>query len=153
MWPLQETAATASRRTKLKPKEEAAYFHPSLKIIKYINAFKGNTGPCLSIVLIRPFSWLTCPLIGRGVFSCRHFQKGDFLVEYRGEVLNKQEYERRHRVYHRALEVFFFELRYNMVSILQYLIYDVLENVQSCRSTRDTKSAFSDSIPVAVMMN
>ncbi|KAG1946086.1 hypothetical protein F2P79_013653 [Pimephales promelas] len=88
-------AASRSRRTKLKPKEEAAYFSSILKDkdgfeIKYINAFKG-----------------------RGVFSCRHFEKGDFLFEYRGEILDKQEYQRRRRVYHRALEVFLFEFRFN----------------------------------------
>ncbi|XP_039519797.1 uncharacterized protein LOC120473826 isoform X4 [Pimephales promelas] len=95
MSPLQEMAASRSRRTKLKPKEEAAYFSSILKDkdgfeIKYINAFKG-----------------------RGVFSCRHFEKGDFLFEYRGEILDKQEYQRRRRVYHRALEVFLFEFRFN----------------------------------------
>ncbi|KAF4082026.1 hypothetical protein AMELA_G00146890 [Ameiurus melas] len=88
-------AATRTRRTKLSPKDEAAYFSSMIKDkdgfdIKYINSVKG-----------------------RGVFSCRHFQKGDFLVEYRGDVITKQEYERRLRVYHRALEVFLFEFRFN----------------------------------------
>ncbi|XP_053499892.1 N-lysine methyltransferase KMT5A-A-like isoform X2 [Ictalurus furcatus] len=88
-------ATTRSRRAKLSPKDEAAYFSSMFKDkdgfdVKYINSVKG-----------------------RGVFSCCHFQKGDFLVEYRGEVITKQEYERRHRVYHRALEVFLFEFRFN----------------------------------------
>nr|XP_055039065.1 uncharacterized protein LOC129426651 [Misgurnus anguillicaudatus] len=50
-----------------------------------------------------------CSLLGWGVFSCRHFQKGDFLFEYRGQVLTKEEYERRHS----ELEVFLFEFRFD----------------------------------------
>ncbi|XP_034549759.1 N-lysine methyltransferase KMT5A-A-like [Notolabrus celidotus] len=88
-------ATSRSQRAKVKPKDEAAYFSSQCKDkdgfdIKYIDSFKG-----------------------RGVFSSRHFQKGDFLVEYRGEVITQQEYERRHRVYHDALQVFMFEFRFN----------------------------------------
>ncbi|XP_071350264.1 histone-lysine N-methyltransferase set-1-like isoform X5 [Trachinotus anak] len=50
---------------------------------------------------------------GRGVFSCRHFHKGDFLVEYRGQVITKQDYESRLRLYHDGLQVFIFEFCFN----------------------------------------
>ncbi|XP_077436695.1 cytoplasmic protein NCK2a isoform X2 [Vanacampus margaritifer] len=83
------------QRAKVKPKEEAAYFSSLGKekhgfTIKYINSFKG-----------------------RGVFSTCSFQKGDFLIEYRGELVSKQERENRLRVYHDALKVFMFEFRFN----------------------------------------
>ncbi|XP_071059129.1 uncharacterized protein [Pseudochaenichthys georgianus] len=50
---------------------------------------------------------------GRGVFSCRPFQNGDFLIEYRGEVITKSERENRQKVYHNALKVFMFDFRLN----------------------------------------
>ncbi|XDV16124.1 hypothetical protein PO909_015963 [Leuciscus waleckii] len=50
---------------------------------------------------------------GRGVFSCTEFDKGDFLLEYRGDLISKEECERRQRVYHDALKVFLFEFRYD----------------------------------------
>nr|XP_057918564.1 uncharacterized protein LOC131109977 [Doryrhamphus excisus]XP_057918565.1 uncharacterized protein LOC131109977 [Doryrhamphus excisus]XP_057918566.1 uncharacterized protein LOC131109977 [Doryrhamphus excisus]XP_057920422.1 uncharacterized protein LOC131115987 isoform X1 [Doryrhamphus excisus]XP_057920423.1 uncharacterized protein LOC131115987 isoform X1 [Doryrhamphus excisus] len=83
------------QRVKVKPKEEAAYFASLGKDkdgfdIRFINSFKG-----------------------RGVFSKRHFQKGEFLIEYRGQVISKQEHENRLHIYHDALKVFMFEFRYN----------------------------------------
>ncbi|XP_076841896.1 uncharacterized protein LOC143486014 [Brachyhypopomus gauderio] len=83
------------RKRKLNPKEEAAYFTSACKDkdgfdVKYINPDKG-----------------------RGVFSCVHFDKGDFLLEYRGDLINKHECERRQRIYKEALKVFMFEFRYN----------------------------------------
>ncbi|XP_058625499.1 uncharacterized protein LOC131536523 [Onychostoma macrolepis] len=54
-----------------------------------------------------------CCCLGRGVFSCTEFDKGDFLLEYRGDLISKEEYERRQRIYHDALKVFMFEFRYN----------------------------------------
>ncbi|XP_028275106.1 serine/threonine-protein kinase PAK 1 isoform X25 [Parambassis ranga] len=88
-------ATTRSRRAKVKPGEEAAHFAFLCKDkdgfeVKYINSFKG-----------------------RGVFSRRHFEKGDFLVEYRGELLTKHEHENRQRIYHESLKVFMFEFRFN----------------------------------------
>lgn len=50
---------------------------------------------------------------GRGVFSCTEFDKGDFLLEYIGDLISKEECERRQRLYHDALKVFMFEFRYN----------------------------------------
>ncbi|KTF71946.1 hypothetical protein cypCar_00043736, partial [Cyprinus carpio] len=49
----------------------------------------------------------------RGVFSCRPFEKGDFLFEYRGEVITKKEQENRERIYHNALKVFMFDFQFN----------------------------------------
>ncbi|KAJ0006435.1 hypothetical protein NQD34_013708 [Periophthalmus magnuspinnatus] len=88
-------ASTRSRRPKRNPIQEATYFSSLGKDkndfdIKYINSFKG-----------------------RGVFSCRDFQKGDFLIEYRGEVITKKEQECRLKVYHKALKVFMFDFHFN----------------------------------------
>ncbi|XP_049342007.1 histone-lysine N-methyltransferase SETD5 isoform X7 [Astyanax mexicanus] len=93
--PLCWMAAMNLRRKKVKPKEEAAYFTSVCKDkdgfdVKYINSEKG-----------------------RGVFSCVHFDKGDFLFEYRGDLISKHESENRQKLYHDALKVFMFEFRYN----------------------------------------
>ncbi|KAM9431823.1 uncharacterized protein Hap1MRO34_002964 isoform 2-T3 [Clarias gariepinus] len=50
---------------------------------------------------------------GRGVFSCTDFDKGDFLLEYRGDLISREECERRQRIYDDALKVFMFEFRFN----------------------------------------
>ncbi|XP_043076455.1 inactive histone-lysine N-methyltransferase 2E-like [Puntigrus tetrazona] len=52
-------------------------------------------------------------LFRRGVFSCADFEKGDFLLEYRGDLIDREECERRQRIYHDALKVYIFEFRYN----------------------------------------
>lgn len=51
--------------------------------------------------------------LGRGVFSCTDFDKGDFLLEYRGDLISREECERRQRIYHDALKVFMYEFRFN----------------------------------------
>ncbi|KAI5086925.1 SET domain-containing protein 5-like, partial [Silurus meridionalis] len=38
---------------------------------------------------------------------------GDFLLEYRGQLINKPECDRRQKLYHDALKVFMFEFRFN----------------------------------------
>lgn len=48
--------------------------------------------------------------LGRGVFAKAHFQKGDFVVEYRGELINSEESQRRRRIYHASCAVFMFDL-------------------------------------------
>ncbi|XP_058628934.1 histone-lysine N-methyltransferase set-1-like [Onychostoma macrolepis] len=88
-------AEVKRRRRKPKPMEEAVQF--SL-LQKDKNGLDGR--------FISDFK-------GRGVFSCTEFDKGDFLLEYRGDLISKEEYERRQRIYHDALKVFMFEFRYN----------------------------------------
>ncbi|XP_052406655.1 uncharacterized protein LOC127952310 [Carassius gibelio] len=83
------------RRRKLKPVEEAIQF--SLQQ-KDKNGLEGR---------------FISHLKGRSVFSCTDFEKGDFLLEYRGDLISKEECERRQRIYHHALKVFMFEFRYN----------------------------------------
>ncbi|MEQ2260013.1 hypothetical protein XENORESO_019744 [Xenotaenia resolanae] len=83
------------RRRRINPKEDAKYYIDTGKDkvgldVKYINAFKG-----------------------RGIFATTFFQKGDFLLEYRGELISKEECERRQRVYHDKLKVFLFEFYFN----------------------------------------
>uniref|UniRef100_A0AAX7UDZ5 SET domain-containing protein n=1 Tax=Astatotilapia calliptera TaxID=8154 RepID=A0AAX7UDZ5_ASTCA len=83
-------------RRRLIPPREDAVCHVSAgrdKLgldIHYINAFKG-----------------------RGIFTTVPFQKGDFLLEYRGKLITKEECERRHRVYHDSLKVFMFEFKFD----------------------------------------
>ncbi|XP_032416704.1 uncharacterized protein LOC116718647 [Xiphophorus hellerii] len=83
------------RRRRINPKEDAKYYIDTKtdKVgldVTYINAFKG-----------------------RGIFATTSFQKGDFLCEYRGELISKEECERRQRVYHDNLKVFLFEFYFN----------------------------------------
>lgn len=47
-------------------------------------------------------------LAGRGLFAVNSFCKGDFVVEYRGELIDDVEAERRRKVYHRSCAAFFF---------------------------------------------
>ncbi|KAF5902754.1 histone-lysine N-methyltransferase, H3 lysine-36 specific-like, partial [Clarias magur] len=47
----------------------------------------------------------------RGVFT--DFDKGDFLLEYRGDLISTEECERRQRTYRDDLKVFTFEFRFN----------------------------------------
>ncbi|XP_052417772.1 uncharacterized protein LOC127962261 isoform X2 [Carassius gibelio] len=61
------------RRRKLKPVEEAIQF--SLEQ-KDKNGLEGR---------------FISHLKGRGVFSCTDFEKGDFLLEYRGDLISKEE--------------------------------------------------------------
>ncbi|XP_034092633.1 uncharacterized protein LOC117559977 isoform X2 [Gymnodraco acuticeps] len=46
---------------------------------------------------------------GRGVFATSHFQKGDFVVEYRGELIHSEESQKRRRIYHVSCAVFMFD--------------------------------------------
>ncbi|XP_041966751.1 uncharacterized protein LOC121724336 isoform X6 [Alosa sapidissima] len=46
---------------------------------------------------------------GRGVFAKSHFEKGNFVVEYRGQLIKSEESQRRRRVYHSQCAVFLFD--------------------------------------------
>ena len=47
--------------------------------------------------------------LGRRVFSRATLLKGDFIVEYRGELINSEEAQKRRRIYNSACAVFMFE--------------------------------------------
>ncbi|XP_048826657.1 uncharacterized protein LOC125704732 isoform X2 [Brienomyrus brachyistius] len=88
-------ASSKLRSRKLSPKQEAAYFISACKdkdglYVKYINSYKG-----------------------RGVYSRFHFERGDFLLEYRGQLISRHECESRQKIYHDALKVFMFEFYFN----------------------------------------
>ncbi|XP_025754145.1 histone-lysine N-methyltransferase mes-4 [Oreochromis niloticus] len=88
-------AATRPRRAKINPRQDASYYcslgeDKAGFDVRYIDSFKG-----------------------RGVFSCRSFQKGDFLFEYRGQIITKEEQENRMKLYHDALKVFIFDFKFN----------------------------------------
>uniref|UniRef100_A0A1A8C2E2 SET domain-containing protein n=2 Tax=Nothobranchius kadleci TaxID=1051664 RepID=A0A1A8C2E2_NOTKA len=83
------------RQRRINPKGDAKYHIENGKDkvgfdVEYISAYKG-----------------------RGVFVTTSFQKGDFLLEYRGELISKEECERRQRVYHDKLKVFLFDFYFD----------------------------------------
>ncbi|KAK2834588.1 hypothetical protein Q7C36_015289 [Tachysurus vachellii] len=86
---------TKMKLRKPSPKMDAAYFTAADKDnngfdVKYINSDKG-----------------------RGVFSCVHFDKGEFLLEYRGQLINNRECDQGQKLYHDSLKVFMFEFPFN----------------------------------------
>ncbi|CAJ1081816.1 uncharacterized protein LOC124850789 isoform X8 [Xyrichtys novacula] len=83
------------RKRRVSPKTEAKLYVSTKRDkagldVKYINSFKG-----------------------RGIFTSAPFEKGDFLLEYRGDLISQQECERRLHLYHDHLKAFMFEFRYN----------------------------------------
>lgn len=46
---------------------------------------------------------------GRGIFTLAVFNQGDFVVEYRGELIDAAESEHRRKVYHNAGSIFMFD--------------------------------------------
>ncbi|XP_039865678.1 uncharacterized protein LOC120720108 isoform X3 [Simochromis diagramma] len=83
------------RRRRIPPREDA---------VCHVSAGRDKLG--LDIHYINAFK-------GRGIFTTVPFQKGDFLLEYRGKLITKEECERRHRVYHDSLKVFMFEFKFD----------------------------------------
>ncbi|XP_069819460.1 uncharacterized protein [Dendropsophus ebraccatus] len=51
------------------------------------------------------------PYKGRGVFASTPIEKGDFVVEFRGELIDVAESQRRHRIYQEAQKVFMYEFQ------------------------------------------
>ncbi|XP_076855742.1 uncharacterized protein LOC143510359 isoform X2 [Brachyhypopomus gauderio] len=52
------------------------------------------------------------PQKGRGVFSLAPFSKGDFVVEYRGDLIDFSEARRRRKLYHSSCTVFMFDFKW-----------------------------------------
>ncbi|KAJ8253418.1 hypothetical protein GJAV_G00212730 [Gymnothorax javanicus] len=80
------------RRRRINPTDDAVH---------YIINRKDKTGK-LEVRYISSFK-------GRGLFATASFGKNDFVVEYRGELINCEESERRSKVYHPAVRVFMFD--------------------------------------------
>ncbi|KAL1246784.1 hypothetical protein QQF64_034846 [Cirrhinus molitorella] len=49
------------------------------------------------------------PVKGRGIFTLAVFNQGDFVVEYRGELIDATEAEHRRKLYHNACSIFMFD--------------------------------------------
>ncbi|ROL53303.1 hypothetical protein DPX16_23820 [Anabarilius grahami] len=49
------------------------------------------------------------PVKGRGIFTFSAFNQGDFVVEYRGELIDAAEAEHRHKLYHNVCSIFMFD--------------------------------------------
>ncbi|XP_033933855.2 uncharacterized protein [Pseudochaenichthys georgianus] len=83
------------RRRRINPKDDATFYidtggDKAGLDVQYINAIKG-----------------------RGIFTSIPFQKGDFLIEYRGELISKKECARRLKLYPVALKVFMFDFHFD----------------------------------------
>ncbi|XP_076149546.1 N-lysine methyltransferase KMT5A-like [Alosa pseudoharengus] len=52
------------------------------------------------------------PKKGRGVFTLAPFQQGDFVVEYRGVIIDAVEAQHRRKIYHKACCVFLFDFKW-----------------------------------------
>ncbi|KAM9443575.1 histone-lysine N-methyltransferase set-1-like isoform 3-T3 [Clarias gariepinus] len=52
------------------------------------------------------------PEKGRGVFALASFSRGDFVAEYRGEMIDFNESQRRRRIYHDKCAVFMFDFKW-----------------------------------------
>ncbi|XP_061673550.1 uncharacterized protein LOC133499495 isoform X2 [Syngnathoides biaculeatus] len=64
-------------------------------------------------------------LKGRGLFAKVCFQKGDFVVEYRGELINSEESKKRRMSYHKACAVFMFDFFWKEATLcIDASIYD-----------------------------
>ena len=59
--------------------------------------------------------WMALPVLlkilllsstGRGVFAKGAISRGQFVAEYRGDMINDADYQRRRRVYHRSCAAF-----------------------------------------------
>ena len=49
---------------------------------------------------------------GRGVFAKGLIRKGDFVVEYRGDMINDAESQRRRKLYHPSCAAFMFAFKW-----------------------------------------
>ncbi|KAL4009077.1 hypothetical protein ACER0C_002929 [Sarotherodon galilaeus] len=99
-------------RAKIKPKDEA---------VKYASLGQDKDG--FEVKFINSVK-------GRGVFSRCNYNKGDFLLEYRRDVVTQKEYENRTRLYHDALKVFLFEFWYNGKQLCQSKMRTITVNGQ-----------------------
>ncbi|XP_063048676.1 uncharacterized protein LOC134442436, partial [Engraulis encrasicolus] len=70
----------------------------------WINAHRDKSG--FEVKFIN--SWK-----GRGIFATVPFEKGNFLLEYRGDFITIEECQRRQRFYHDNRKVFMFEFRFD----------------------------------------
>uniref|UniRef100_A0AAY4D583 SET domain-containing protein n=1 Tax=Denticeps clupeoides TaxID=299321 RepID=A0AAY4D583_9TELE len=53
--------------------------------------------------------WVVIHKLGRGVFAESDIFKGDFILEYRGDLIDPEESKRRRRIYHNSLKGFMFD--------------------------------------------
>lgn len=59
-------------------------------------------------LLLKMLSCIMFKFLGRGVFTKRKFRRGDFLLEYRGELIGEEEGQRRERTYDSSLGSFIY---------------------------------------------
>uniref|UniRef100_A0A8C6S5J6 SET domain-containing protein n=1 Tax=Neogobius melanostomus TaxID=47308 RepID=A0A8C6S5J6_9GOBI len=83
-----------SRRRRISPKDDAIFYIKRERDklgfdVAYINAFKGNLAWQLTefIMLLNTKYMLCFNYAGRGIFATAPFCKGDFLLQYRGDLI------------------------------------------------------------------
>lgn len=65
--------------------------------------------------MFKPVGFLKMFLLyfaGRGLFAKGTICKGDFVVEYRGDIINEAELQRRKKRYHTSSAAFMFEFKW-----------------------------------------
>lgn len=75
-------------------------------LISYVDAH-SCTNEHILLFLLLFFS-----LKGRGVFATSKFLSGEFVVEYRGDVIDDVEAQRRRNVFHPSCTAFFFAFKW-----------------------------------------
>lgn len=89
--------------------------------VQYINAEKGNFIFSILISYVDALSYtiehillflLFFSLKGRGVFATSKFLSGEFVVEYRGDMIDDVEAQRRRKVFHPSCTAFFFAFKW-----------------------------------------
>lgn len=85
--------------------------------VKYINAEKGKTWDVAFNILISPTNWefeisCFCCFKGRGVFTTKPFCRVEFVVEYRGDMINQMLKPKEDKKFstHHSLPFFFFQV-------------------------------------------
>ena len=67
----------------------------------YTRLYNFSPDPCINFVAF---------FTGRGVFAKKTFNQGDFILEYRGDLISDSEAQRRREVYTPTQRVFIFDL-------------------------------------------
>ncbi|KAI9541835.1 hypothetical protein NQZ68_026296 [Dissostichus eleginoides] len=107
------------RRRRINPKDDATFYidtggDKAGLDVQYINAIKGH-----------------------GIFTSIPFQKGDFLIEYRGELISKQECERRLKLYPVRLKVFMFDFHFDGKLVVRIIVDAAKEDESLGRLVND----------------
>ena len=99
-----DTSITRESATKRRPRRVGRKLH------KYLYWYVKVAVSILSLAKydLRFIQKLISCHLGKGVFATKMFQKGSFLLEYKGELISQEEGERREEEYDESLGSFIF---------------------------------------------